>query len=396
VGGIWHADRVEADSTPPHPLRALREARGLSQERFAQLIARDVSTVKRWEKGRTSPSAATQRRVAEALDADVAELGFADQPRREGDDVLRLLTRVQRSSVGEATIEELEQSVDRLARAYATAEPVHLLPAVVQRLQFVAGLLEGTTTLDQHRRLVLVWGWSSLLLATLCFDQGRREAAHAARAAAQRAAHESGHVDLGAWSMEAAAWFALAEGRHHEAVAAARAGRAASGPGSAALAATAAQEGRALARLCDAAGSAAAFAVAAAAADDRPAGGSFTMDGTTVAFYATTAHVWLGDPERAEEQATRVLRENGDPASANHWPTRVATVQVERALARVQHGDLDEAARLGSDAIAGAFVRRSTLWRARELDLALRDGPGPAREFHERFAQRTAVAAGGA
>ncbi len=216
AGGVWHAGRVEADNPPPHPLRALRESRGLSQERFAQLIARDVSTVKRWEKGRTSPSAVTQHEVAEALGADVAELGFADQPRGEGDDVLRLLTSAQRSSVGEATIEELEQSAERLARAYATTDPVQLLPAVVQRLQYVAGLLQGTTTLDQHRRLVVVWGWSSLLLATLCFDWGRREAAHAARAAAQRAAHESGRVDLGAWSMEAAAWFALAEGRYHE------------------------------------------------------------------------------------------------------------------------------------------------------------------------------------
>lgn len=136
-----------------------------------------------------------------------------------------------------------------------------------------------------------------------------------------------------------------------------------------------------------------AFARAAAILEsdsDGRNGGHFTIDGPTLSFYATTAHVWLGRPREAEAEAVRVLRDNGNPSVGNHWPTRVATVQVERALARVQQGDLDEAAALGSSALDGAFLRRSTLWRAAELDAALGAASNPqVREFRERFAARS-------
>lgn len=72
---------VEADAMTPsqpdrHPLRVLRERRGLSIEQMAELLGRDPSTVERWELGKNEPYARTQREVAAKLDVPVDQLGF--------------------------------------------------------------------------------------------------------------------------------------------------------------------------------------------------------------------------------------------------------------------------------------------------------------------------------
>jgi transcriptional regulator with XRE-family HTH domain len=77
-----------------------RKARGLSQERLAQAVGVDTSTVARWERAETDPLAAYRPRLAEALNVPLEELGELL--------VIRNVRRADRDPVGDAT--ELEPS----------------------------------------------------------------------------------------------------------------------------------------------------------------------------------------------------------------------------------------------------------------------------------------------
>ncbi len=59
-----------------HPLRVLRQRRGLTLEQMGELLDRDARTVERWELGESEPYTRTQREVAAKLDVTVEELGF--------------------------------------------------------------------------------------------------------------------------------------------------------------------------------------------------------------------------------------------------------------------------------------------------------------------------------
>jgi len=55
-------------------IRSKRTAAGHTQETFADLIGVTQPAVCHWENGTNEPSAANYRRIAEALDIDLAEL----------------------------------------------------------------------------------------------------------------------------------------------------------------------------------------------------------------------------------------------------------------------------------------------------------------------------------
>lgn len=87
-------------------------------------------------------------------------------------------------------------------------------------------------------------------------------------------------------------------------------------------------------------------------------------------------------------RSRRPLTVNGDAASRNWWPTRVGTARIELALAFAEQGRIDEAARTGADVLSADFLRRSTVWRAGELDKMLRKGHAGVPEvedFHEQY-----------
>jgi hypothetical protein len=105
---------------------------------------------------------------------------------------------------------------------------------VLAQLRQVGRLLERRPTLAQHRRLLVAAGWLSVLAARLFFEAGDREAAEASRDAAFRLARLAGHAELAAWSVEALALWALADGRFADALALARDGQDLAPPASAA------------------------------------------------------------------------------------------------------------------------------------------------------------------
>ena len=58
-------------------VRALREARGLSQRELAELVGTTQSAIARLEGGNVSPSLPTLDKIAEALDAELS-VSFVD------------------------------------------------------------------------------------------------------------------------------------------------------------------------------------------------------------------------------------------------------------------------------------------------------------------------------
>jgi tetratricopeptide (TPR) repeat protein len=101
-------------------------------------------------------------------------------------------------------------------------------------------------------------GWLSVLLGRLYFDAGDREAAEANRDTALRLARQAGHAELTAWTVQALAAWALADGRFRDALDLARAGQDLAPPATTAAAQLALDEAHAWAALGDRAQAAAA------------------------------------------------------------------------------------------------------------------------------------------
>jgi hypothetical protein len=62
------------------------------------------------------------------------------------------------TDAGDATVGHLEQAVDVLAVAYAATRPAELLCRVKAYLGSMTRLLDGRTTLAEHRRLLVSGG----------------------------------------------------------------------------------------------------------------------------------------------------------------------------------------------------------------------------------------------
>jgi tetratricopeptide (TPR) repeat protein len=347
-----------------------------------------------WERLGVRPSAGSRVSPAELTDdptqlqdarfledlTDEAVPGSDGRPRR------------RRPRLGQGTLEGAQRAVDRLRREYSSIRPAMLLPRAERRLVQLDGLLGDRPTLSQHRDLLVVRGWLSLLMAALQFDLGDREAAEMSRDAALELGREADHPEIVAWAFETPAWFALADRCLRDAVDLARAGQEVAPPDRSVIVATTLQEARAWARLGARQEAEHAIRRAEAALAKLPEPSypqdHFVFDPPKLSFYAATCYVWLQEPLRAEEHARRVIEGNGDPTSRNWWPTRVGTARIELALAFAQQNRVDEAARTGADVLSADFLRRSTVWRAGELDVLLQKDHGNVAEvedFHEQY-----------
>jgi tetratricopeptide (TPR) repeat protein len=347
-----------------------------------------------WERlGRIPPTASPLPPAEVAQDsAQLQNVGYLEGSADETAKRLKLARLGTPPRLGHGTLEGVQRAVDRLRREYSSIRPAILLPRAEVRLGHLDGFLEGRLTLDQHRELLVARGWLSLLLAALHFDLGDREAAEASRDAAFELGHEAGHPEIVAWAFETPAWFALADGRLRDAVDLAYAGQEVAPSDRSVIVATTMQEARAWARLGARQETEQAIRRAEAALAKLPEPSHpedhFTYDPPKLSFYAATSYVWLKEPARAEEHARHVIEQNGNPASRNWWPTRVGTARIELAHAFAQQGRIDESARTGADVLSADFLRRSTVWRAGELDVLLQkdhaDVP-EVEEFHERY-----------
>jgi tetratricopeptide (TPR) repeat protein len=358
------------------------------------LFVRAMREWDEWERLSVRQSIAASPLPAELVDdpAQLQDAGFLEGYARAAGQGLDGGRVNETARLHQGALEGAQRAVDRLRREYSTIRPAVLLPRAERRLVQLDGFLEGRLTLAQHRELLVARGWLSLLMAALQFDLGDREAAEISRDAALALGREADHPEITAWAFETPAWFALADRRLRDAVDFARAGQEVAEADRSVIVATTLQEARAWARLGARQEAEHAIRRAEAALVKLPEPTNpqdhFVFDPPKLSFYLATCYVWLHQPMRAEEHARHVIKENGDPASRNWWPTRVGTARIELALAFAQQGRIDEATRIGADVLSADFIRRSTVWRAGELDKILQKGHADVPEvedFHEQY-----------
>ncbi len=259
-------------------LRRLRTFNGLTQAGLGRRTGYHGSYIGAVERSAVRPSRELVERCDEALQADGVLLMLwplvdpegslpatgGDEPAlevatpdaRPGPDgavfeAVEVARRAEASGLGPGTLAGVERTVARLRDAAAGTPPGELLPAVLAQLGYVGRLLERRPTLAQHRRLLVAAGWLSVLVAQLSFEAGDREAAEASRDAAFRLARQAGHAELAAWSVEALALWALADGRLTDALELAQSGQDLAPPASAAAVQLALDEAQAWSSLGD-------------------------------------------------------------------------------------------------------------------------------------------------
>jgi hypothetical protein len=362
--------------------------------------------IRDWEAGKHFPRD-WNAAYATAFGMGEAELfGYnaEDQTRDEPDlddeiHALELSRRAAASDVGAETLQLLEAAVDDLAVAYPGTPPAELLPRIRRHLSYVAQLLDARKTLAEHRRLVVVGGWLSLLAATCHTDLHQRPAARARlRTAAQMAKHAE-HPEIAAWCLETEAWQTLTDGDYQRAVTLSQGAQAIAPPASSAYIQATAQEGRAWARLgagreTHDALERVAQLIAPLPTPDRPEH-HYRYDPAKGDAYAATTLSWLGDPA-AEPYARRVLARLESRADGPPRPRRAASARLDLSLALLAADQPDEAAELTRAAVTSGVLVPSNYWRAAEVITAVeaQDLPEAAdlREAYRGICERGAAA----
>lgn len=350
-------------------VRAALKAQGKSLRGAARELHYDVAYLSRVINGKQPPSSEIIRAVNEylGLSLTVEDVGG---PQDDEMDAWELARRVQASDVGNATLERLELTFDSLAMAYPKSNPADLLRQVRKHSGYVVKLLDGRKTLSEHRRLLILGGWLSLLGATVHIDLMQDDAATARLETAATLAREAGFPDIEAWCYETEAWRVLTDGEYVQAVDLSRAAQEIAPSGTSALIQATAQEGRAHARLGNAAETYAAIErvqemSASLGTPDTPEHHYRYDPGKSLSYVATTL-AWLGD-SAAEPYAREIIKQLSPSDDVTMWPRRVASANIDLALVLLKGNRLDEACDSAQSAILSGRVVPSNHWRALEV-----------------------------
>jgi hypothetical protein len=306
---------------------------------------------------------------------------------------LELGRRASATDVGGTTLTGLRMAFDELAVAYPSTPPAMLLVRLREYLAYTTDLLQGRMTLAEHRELLVLSGWLSLLAATCHIDLGQRGPANTRRAVAAQLAAETGHSELGAWCLETRAWQVLTDGDYREAVRLAQAAQTLAPDGSSAHIQATAQEGRALARLHQPAPTLAAIEqvnrlAAGLSMPDRPEH-HFRYDPGKVHAYTATTLAWVRDAEAVSYTRT-VLAELIQPARGPVRHRRVASARLDLALALAGAGQDEEAHDTALTALTSGVLVPSNYWRAAEVITELHAKRLPAAELTDAYRALTA------
>jgi len=310
-------------------------------------------------------------------------------------EILEMMRRAERSDVGKGTIESLFGYVDRLCRDYPSVPADVLLAQSKMRLEYTLRLLDGRVTLGQHRDLLVVGGWLSLLMGCLHYDLGHMCAASAARDAAYQFGKEAGHSEVQVWSYELQAWFALTERRFDDVIAAAEAGIARGEAGKSGTVQLSVQKAKAYARRGQLSEAERALeegnnALAKMPRPDHPEH-HFVFDPTKFTFYAATCYQWLGQDDKAQEMTEQVFADCQPETGPPRWPMRMAEAHIGLGVLAAKRDDLERAVNHGITALRTERLSGpSHLDRARDLDAALQarfPTEPAAQEFHDLVEQ---------
>jgi tetratricopeptide (TPR) repeat protein len=381
---IAYTDRMESADRPEWAecMRRERLARGWPQSDAVHAM-RTFSTVplpdglldqwKRWERGRNKPDEFYRPLIAATFGTVVEALTPTDDEAT----ALELARRVAASDVGDDTLTQLELAFDDLAVAYPATPPLELLKRLQVQLSYVASLIDARKTLDEHRRLIVVGAWLSLLAATVHVDLKQPIAATTRLRTAASLARHADHDEIRAWVFETEAWRRLTDGEYCRALELSRSAQELAPAGSSVAIQAIAQEGRAWARLGQPRESYAAIEsvnklVSPLKRPERPQH-HYRYDPDKSVSYTATTLAWLGDP--AAETYAREVIARVQPVQPHEdvgkWPRRVATANLDLALALLVNNRLDEACDAAQRAIASGRVVPSSHWRAAEIVTAV-------------------------
>lgn len=283
---------------------------------------------------------------------------------------LELARRVAASDVGNETLTQLELIFDDLATAYPAVSPLELLPRIRQQLTYVMSLMDARKTLAEHKRLLIVSGWLSLLAATVHIDLKQQAAASACLRTAAALAQHAGLNEIRAWCYETEAWRVLTEGDHLKAVELSKVAQELAPSGSSVAIQATAQEGRAWARLGQPQETYSAIdqvsRLVGPLVKPERAEHHYRYDPDKSVAYTATTLAWVGDPA-GESYAREVISRLKPSDDVQKWPRRVASANLDLALTLVASNRLDESSHAAHQAIASGRIVPSNYWRAAEV-----------------------------
>lgn len=352
-------------------LRRLRLDRGFTVRALGDRATYSKSYISDLESGRKPPSPEIARRLDEALTSGGRLAAVLRPPADEDTEAelegIELGRRVTASDVSDTTLNSLQRAADRMAMAYAGTPPDLLLPKVRRHLDYVNSLIDVRMTLPQHRRLLTVGGWLSLLRATLHIDMRQPAAAETFLTVAAEMADQAGHQEIAAWCLETQAWAVLTDGDFHRARELAQHAQYVAPKTSSAYIQATAQEGRAWARLGDRAQTGRVLGRVERMAEhwtspEHPEH-HYQYDPAKAHAYAATTLAWAGDPA-AEAVARDVIAELEEE---NARPRRIASAKLDLGLALLAGDKPDEAAAAAREAMSSGRIVPSNWWRVTEL-----------------------------
>ncbi len=382
IGARLREERTARHMTVEALAEAFRDAASDRDRQFMPKLEDLRRQIRGYEAGEHTPRGRNRMLYCAAFEMTEADLfGAAENTQSTPEpgfdneiEALELARRAAASDVGTETLRRLQEAVDDLAVSYPRTPPAELLERVRRHLAYVVGLLDARKTLAEHRGLLVVGGWLSLLGATCHVDLHERSAASARLRTAAGLAEEAGHAEIAAWCLETEAWQALTDGDYRQAVTLARGAQTLAPDGSSARIQATAQEGRAWARLGTAQETYGQLDKVAAMTSnlqtpDRPEH-HFRYDPAKADAYVATTLSWLGDPA-AEPYARQVLARMQAPADGRVRARRVASARLDLSLALVASGRPDEAAQETLTAVTSGVLVPSNYWRAAEVIVAV-------------------------
>ena len=340
---------------------------------------------KRWESGEHTPSEFYQPIIAAAF-GTVTHAMFPESGRRDGNaeilavsgmDTLELVSRMQASDLDNATIDALRITTDRLCSDYPFLPSDQLLTEGRNWLRRLIALRGQRLTLTQHREILVLAGWLSLLIGCVEYDSGSRQEAETTRRAALSLGTDTENAEITAWAQEMRAWMALTTGDYHGVVVAAHNGIDAAPHHSVAVQ-LAAQEAKAWARIGDRRQTEVALDRGRRLLDSLPYPENldhhFVVDPTKFDFYAMDCYRMLGDDPIAENLADEVIQASTDFDGTERAPMRLAEARITLGVVAARQGELEEAIHQGERALAGERKSLPSLVMvSRDLTKVLKD-----------------------
>ena len=236
------------------------------------------------------------------------------------------------------------------------------------RLRRVGSFQGQRLTLNQHREILMLAGWITLLIACVEYDSGDRQAAESTRQAALSLGTEADHAEIRAWAHEIRAWIALTTGNYHDAVSAARAGIETAPHHSVAIQLSA-QEAKAWARIGDRRSTEVALDKGRRLLEAMPYPDNldhhFVVDPTKFDFYMMDCYRHLAEDHLAGALATEVIQASADFDGTERAPMRLAEARMTMGVIAARQGDLEQAIHHGMQALGAPVSRcRRCSWSA--------------------------------